>query len=69
MTCLLADSSGVPPSYVVPVEFAAVIAVPPLVLMLSGWPFWSNAKLLGAEIELPLAVQFEVSSSAMNASL
>ena len=43
--------------------------VAPVLLMLTTSPVLSKAKLLGAEIVLPLVVQVELSTSAMNASL
>src|SRR6266516_2119611 len=64
-----ADSSLVPPSYVVPSAPAADMAVGPVELILTTLWLSSNAKLFGALIVEPAVVQFEVSSSATNPSL
>ena len=55
------------PSYVVPLASDAVMWVNPVLLMVMGSPFGSNAKLLGAKMAEPFVVQSEVSSSAMKA--
>ena len=59
----------VAPSYVVPAALPRFMLVAPVLLMLTTSPVLSKAKLLGAEIVLPLVVQVELSTSAMNASL
>ncbi len=45
------------------------MAAKPVALIVSGWPFGSAAKLSGAEMVEPVAVQVVASISAMKASL
>src|SRR6266545_3944802 len=66
---MCAWSSAVAAPYGVPAASAGDIAAKPLDLIVSGWPLGSAAKLPGAEIVEPVAVQVVASISATKASL